>query len=76
MPTECEVLPPPHVTRPGRPKKIRIRDESEAPKKGNRQCTKCSATGHNSRTCERRKQQVRVNEKKKNKGMYQLVVSS
>ncbi|KAL5717647.1 hypothetical protein ACHQM5_010627 [Ranunculus cassubicifolius] len=52
----AENVLPPHVSRqPGRPKKMRIRDEDEPQRKGNRACKKCGNHGHNTRTCERRK---------------------
>ncbi|KAL5720903.1 hypothetical protein ACHQM5_013530 [Ranunculus cassubicifolius] len=49
------VKPPPVLTQPGRPKKLRVRQEDEPVAQSNRRCTKCGSQGHNTRTCSRRK---------------------
>ncbi|XP_058008374.1 uncharacterized protein LOC131182921 [Hevea brasiliensis] len=50
------MLPPPLRRQPGRPRKVRRRDESEPLAKSMRSiavtCARCNQTGHNRRTCQ------------------------
>ncbi|PON86647.1 Zinc finger, CCHC-type [Trema orientale] len=64
--------PPPTVTQPGRPKKLRIKELGEVPMSNGRighflkriTCTSCGEEGHNKKTCDRRKELKQKLEKK------------
>ncbi|KAL5573320.1 hypothetical protein UlMin_022917 [Ulmus minor] len=70
------ITPPSSKRQPGRPKRIRRRESNEAAPNATKLkrynikkfCTKCKQEGHNSRTCDRRKQQA----EKEKKGIFSL----
>ncbi|KAL7257647.1 hypothetical protein ACSBR1_003874 [Camellia fascicularis] len=54
-----KIKPPKYYIKPGRPKKVRIREPNKQPKQPTKlrkyqtslKCTKCGNSGHNKRTC-------------------------